>query len=108
MALSLGRVAQGDLAPGPPDLVAFRVDADGIRQAGTSGDPEQWRSSWDRCCTRDEQPDAVPNSAIQLPHPGCFASATWPPGEEEDLVVHGQPERDGEHDCYGPRGLEPS
>src|ERR1039457_6677213 len=29
-------------------------------------------------------------------------------GEEEDLVVHGQPERDGEHDCYGARGIEPS
>ncbi|HXL88629.1 MAG TPA: hypothetical protein VN969_06520 [Streptosporangiaceae bacterium] len=24
------------------------------------------RSSWDRSCTRDEQLDAVPNSAIQL------------------------------------------
>src|ERR1035437_5924046 len=53
----------------------------------------------------------------------AVASATWPPSaawlpggrarisrtrvEEEDLVVHGQPERDGEHDCDGPRGHEP-
>jgi SAM-dependent methyltransferase len=36
--------------------------ADGIRRAGGFGDPEQWRSDWDRSYTRDEWLDAVPTS----------------------------------------------
>jgi len=36
--------------------------ADGIRQAGTFGDPEQWRFGWDRRYTRDEWLELVPTS----------------------------------------------
>jgi SAM-dependent methyltransferase len=34
--------------------------ADGIRQAGTFGEPEQWRFDWDRRYTRDEWLELVP------------------------------------------------
>jgi len=34
--------------------------ADGIRQAGAFGDPEQWRFDWDRRYTRDEWLELVP------------------------------------------------
>jgi SAM-dependent methyltransferase len=34
--------------------------ADGIRQAGTFGDPEQWRFGWDRPYTRDEWLEQIP------------------------------------------------
>src|SRR5438132_683986 len=36
--------------------------ADGIRQAGAFGDPEQWRFDWDRSYTRDEWLELVPTS----------------------------------------------
>ncbi|MFF5212982.1 class I SAM-dependent methyltransferase [Streptosporangium sp. NPDC000396] len=39
--------------------------ADGIRQAGTFGDPEQWRFEWERSYTREEWLD-------QLPTQGAF------------------------------------
>ena len=43
--------------------------ADGIRQAGAFGDPEQWRFDWDRPYTRDEWLDVVPTVGLhtQLP-----------------------------------------
>jgi SAM-dependent methyltransferase len=43
--------------------------ADGIRQAGAFGDPEEWRFDWDRRYTRDEWLDQVPTSGFvnQLP-----------------------------------------
>jgi SAM-dependent methyltransferase len=43
--------------------------ADGMRQAGAFGDPEQWRLGWDRPYTRDEWLDMLPTAAIatQLP-----------------------------------------
>jgi len=34
--------------------------ADGIGQAGTFGEPEQWRFDWDRRYTRDEWLELVP------------------------------------------------
>jgi hypothetical protein len=34
--------------------------ADGIRQAGRFGQPEQWRFDWDRRYTRDEWLELVP------------------------------------------------
>jgi SAM-dependent methyltransferase len=34
--------------------------ADGVRQAGAFGDPEQWRFGWDRPYTRDEWLEQVP------------------------------------------------
>ena len=49
--------------------VIFTKAADGMRQAGAFGDPEQWRFDWDRPCTRDEWLDQVPTFGIntQLP-----------------------------------------
>lgn len=43
--------------------------ADGMRQAGGFGDPEEWRFDWDRAYTRDEWLDAVPTfgGASQFP-----------------------------------------
>ncbi len=48
--------------------------ADGIRQAGAFGDPEQWRFDWDRPYTRDEWLDQLPvflswRSGRSAPHP---------------------------------------
>jgi hypothetical protein len=34
--------------------------ADGMRQAGTFGEPEQWRFDWERRYTRDERLELVP------------------------------------------------
>ncbi len=49
--------------------VGFTTAADGIREAGTFGDPEQWRFDWDRPYTRDEWLEQVPTfgGACQLP-----------------------------------------
>jgi hypothetical protein len=43
--------------------------ADGMRQAGAFGDPEQWRFDWERSYTRDEWLDQVPTFGghTQLP-----------------------------------------
>jgi SAM-dependent methyltransferase len=38
----------------------FAKAADGIREAGAFGDPEQWRFDWDRPYTRDEWLEQVP------------------------------------------------
>lgn len=38
----------------------FAKAADGIRQTGAFGDPEQWRFDWDRPYTRDEWLEQVP------------------------------------------------
>ncbi|TDD88706.1 class I SAM-dependent methyltransferase [Actinomadura rubrisoli] len=38
----------------------FTKAADGMRQAGAFGDPEQWRFDWDRPYTRDEWLEQVP------------------------------------------------
>jgi SAM-dependent methyltransferase len=38
----------------------FTRAADGIREAGAFGDPEQWRFDWERSYTRDEWLDQVP------------------------------------------------
>jgi SAM-dependent methyltransferase len=40
----------------------FTKAADGMRQAGGFGDPEQWRFDWDRTYTRDEWLEFVPTS----------------------------------------------
>jgi SAM-dependent methyltransferase len=46
--------------------------ADGMREAGAFGQPEQWRFDWDRRYTRDEWLDQVPTSAFwaQMPAAG--------------------------------------
>ncbi len=36
--------------------------ADGIREVGVFGDPEQWRFDWERTYTRDEWLDQVPTT----------------------------------------------
>jgi SAM-dependent methyltransferase len=41
-------------------LIMCGKAADGIRQAGAFGEPEQWRFGWDRRYTRDEWLDQVP------------------------------------------------
>jgi SAM-dependent methyltransferase len=46
--------------------------ADGIRETGGFGDPEQWRYDWERIYTRDEWLDLLPTrgSLTQLPPDG--------------------------------------
>jgi hypothetical protein len=38
--------------------------ADGIRQAGRFGEPEQWRLHWEQFCTRDEYLDGLPTAGF--------------------------------------------
>ena len=38
----------------------MRKAADGIRQAGAFGEPEQWSFGWDRTYTRDQWLEQVP------------------------------------------------
>jgi SAM-dependent methyltransferase len=52
--------------------------ADGIRQAGAFGAPEQWRFDWDRSYTRDEWLD-------QLPTFGGYSQ--FPPSKQRDLLA---------------------
>ena len=74
--------------PGAPNLWAGSIldayltmcgtAADGIREAGAFGDPEQWRSSWDRRYTTSEWLDQVPT----------FGGHTQlPPATLEDLLA---------------------
>ncbi len=50
--------------PAGPALDAYQVifakQAEGIRDAGGFGDPEQWRYDWERSYTRDEALDLMP------------------------------------------------
>jgi len=47
-----------------PVMDSYRImcgtAADGMVQAGGSGEPEQWQFGWDRCYTRDEWLEQVP------------------------------------------------
>jgi SAM-dependent methyltransferase len=53
--LPLGRL------PGPDGYSALASKAaDGMRQAGAFGHPEEWRFDWERPCTRDEWLDQLP------------------------------------------------
>jgi SAM-dependent methyltransferase len=52
--------------------------ADGIRAAGSFGDPEQWRFRWEQSCTRDEWLDQLPT------HGG---HAQLPPAQLEELMA---------------------
>ena len=56
----------------------FTKVADGIRQAGAFGDPEQWRFDWDRPYTRDEWLDLVPTSG---------GHSQFPPAKLEELLA---------------------
>ncbi|WP_285785514.1 class I SAM-dependent methyltransferase [Microbispora sp. NBRC 16548] len=42
----------------------FTKAADGIRDAGAFGDPEEWRYEWQRFYTRDEWLDQMPTSGV--------------------------------------------
>jgi SAM-dependent methyltransferase len=54
---------KGPPTPGLDAYSAFFTKAaDGMRQAGGFGDPEQWRFDWDRTYTRDEWLEFVPTS----------------------------------------------
>jgi hypothetical protein len=56
----------------------FTKAADGIRQAGAFGDPEQWRFDWDRPYTRDEWLELVPTSG---------GHTQFAPGKLEELLA---------------------
>lgn len=49
--------------------VMFAKAAAGIRQAGSFGDPEEWRFDWVRPYTRDEWLDQLPTHGIQTQLP---------------------------------------
>ncbi|TDD45075.1 class I SAM-dependent methyltransferase, partial [Nonomuraea terrae] len=53
-------------ATGGPEPYALLCEkaADGMRQAGAFGEPEQWRFAWERVYTRDEWLDQVPTSGL--------------------------------------------
>ncbi|WAL69670.1 class I SAM-dependent methyltransferase [Amycolatopsis cynarae] len=53
--------------------------ADGIRQAGGFGDPEQWRFDWERSYTRDEWLDQMPTQGL----------LTHLPAEKQAAVLEG-------------------
>ena len=65
-----------------PALDAYSVmcgrAADGIRQAGAFGDPEQWRFDWDRPYTRDEWLEQVPTFG---------GHSQFPPDKLEELLA---------------------
>src|SRR4029077_1673313 len=65
---------RGGAGTSGPDAYRGLCDtaADGMRQAGAFGTPEQWRFDWDRRYTRDEWLDQVPTSAFwaQIPEDG--------------------------------------
>jgi SAM-dependent methyltransferase len=56
----------------------FTKAADGIREVGMFGEPEQWRFDWERAYTKDEWLDQVPTSG---------GHGQLPPGTLEDLLA---------------------
>jgi SAM-dependent methyltransferase len=65
--------------PGPDSyLVMCDKAADGIREAGAFGDPQQWRFDWDRPYTRDEWLDQVPTFG---------GHNLFPPAKQEELLA---------------------
>jgi SAM-dependent methyltransferase len=58
--------------------VIFDKAADGMRQAGAFGDPEQWRFDWDRLTTRNEWLELVPTFG---------GHNQFPPGKPEELLA---------------------
>jgi len=65
--------------PGPDlYLVMCAKAADGMRQAGAFGDPEQWRFDWDRPYSRDEWLDQLPTFG---------GHRQFPPGQLEALLA---------------------
>jgi SAM-dependent methyltransferase len=73
---ALQRVAPDSALSSPPASTALAIyqamfarAADGIRQAGGFGEPEQWRFDWELSYTRDEWLDLLPTTGTltQLP-----------------------------------------
>ncbi len=65
--------------PGPDAYSALCTKAaDGMRQAGAFGDPEEWRFDRDQPYTRDEWLDVVPTF-------GGFSQ--FPPARQEELLA---------------------
>jgi SAM-dependent methyltransferase len=56
----------------------FAKAADGIRQAGSFSEPEQWRFDWGRPYTRDEWLDVVPTFG---------GHSTFPPATRQELLA---------------------
>jgi SAM-dependent methyltransferase len=52
--------------------------ADGMREVGAFGDPEQWRFDWERSYTRDEWLDQVPTTGDH---------SQFPPAQLEELLA---------------------
>jgi hypothetical protein len=58
--------------------VGFSKAADGIREAGAFGGPEQWRFDWDRRYTRDQWLEQVPTF-------GGYSQI--PPATQQEILV---------------------
>ena len=58
--------------------VMFTKAADGIREAGAFGDPEQWRFDWDRPYTREEWLEQVPTFG---------GHSQIPPAQRQELLA---------------------
>ncbi len=83
MAAVFGRVLpDGPMRRGPPGPDGYSAlcakAADGMRQAGAFGDPEQWRFDWERRYTREEWLD-------QMPTFGGWHQ--YPPEVQQDLLA---------------------
>lgn len=65
----------------------FTKSADGMREAGAFGEPEQWQFDWEQSYTRAEWLDLVPNSGghIQFP-PGTLEALLAGIGDAIDSV----------------------
>jgi SAM-dependent methyltransferase len=69
LADALGEVYRRALPEIPPNILnnamagyatMFAAAAGGIREAGVFGEPEEWRTEWERVYTRDEWLDQIP------------------------------------------------
>jgi SAM-dependent methyltransferase len=80
--------------------------AEGVRQTGAFGEPEQWRYDWERYVTRDQWLDEVPTSglATRLP-PATLRDLLDGLGEAVDAVGGGFPIRHATVVCAAERTI---
>jgi SAM-dependent methyltransferase len=71
-------IAQVGMAGPDPYSAICAKAADGIRQAGAFGEPEEWRFGWDRLYTRDEWLDQVPTFG---------GHSQYPPAKLREIVA---------------------
>ena len=76
--------------------------ADGMRQAGAFGDPEEWRFDWDRPYTRDEWLEVLPTFGGYSQYPPASAGAAG--GYRRRHRLGGRQLHDGLHRDRGHRG----